>query len=403
MSHYCATTNPGTLQISYNNVMAKSTITKQYIEFKCLEATQPIGTLYVGVMDHDDVEYISYADVRRLELGKDNRDVEDYIGIQRQLVDSREKDIGRYVNLIDATFPNSVILSVSSEYASYNPNTGIMTLLYKDDIAKVLDGQHRIAGLRHYTSAASKFQLVVSIFIDMALEDQAIVFATINKEQKNVSNSLVADLFAFAESRSPQKTAHNVARALNRKEGSPFYKKIKILGTAVNKEFETITQDTFVKSLIQYISKNPQEDRNFYKVNRGTKKKLDLLPPEKVGKYILRNMFIQDESDVKLAQLIWNYFEAVQRRWPDAWGPIQPNMILNRSTGFVALMRFFRDVYYNFNQPDALITKEEFQTVFDSIDMNSGDFNKDNFIPGSSGVGALYQTLLAKSGIPKAS
>ena len=183
-------------------------IDTQYVEFECLEATQPIGNMYVGVLDSGVLEYISIADVRRLELGTDNREVEDYIGIQRQLNSNREKDIGKYVNLIDATFPNSIILSISSDFAEYDPETKIMKILYKDDVAKVLDGQHRIAGLRHYKKEANSFQCIVTIYIDMELEDQAIVFATINKEQKNVSNSLVADLYAFAESRSPQKTAH---------------------------------------------------------------------------------------------------------------------------------------------------------------------------------------------------
>ena len=72
------------------------------IEFKCLEAEQPIGTVYIGVMNHDDLEYISYADVRRLELGIDNREVEDYIGIQRQLNTKREKDIGKYMPNINS-------------------------------------------------------------------------------------------------------------------------------------------------------------------------------------------------------------------------------------------------------------------------------------------------------------
>ena len=52
--------------------------------------------------------------------------------------------------------------------------------------AKVLDGQHRIAGLRHFKKEGEKFQVIVSIYIDMAIEDQAIVFATINKETKKV-------------------------------------------------------------------------------------------------------------------------------------------------------------------------------------------------------------------------
>ena len=371
----------------------------QIIEFKCLEAQQPIGNLYVGVMDHSDLEYISYADVRRLELGVDNREVEDYIGIQRQLNSKRESDIGKYVNLVDATFPNSIILAISSDYAEYDIDNNVMKILYKDDVAKVLDGQHRIAGLRHFTRAGNKFEVVVAIFIDMELEDQAIVFSTINKEQKNVSNSLVADLFSFAESRSPQKTAHNVARALNSKEGGPFYKKIKILGSAHNKEFETITQDTFVKNIIKYISNDPQADRDFYKRNKKKDVMLPLIDSISSKRLILRNMFILDKTDINIAQLIFNYFSAVKRKWPLAWDQLQPNIILNRSTGFIALMRFFKDAYLSFNQVGEVISKDDFFEIFDRMDFDDGDFNKDRFVPGSSGQGQLYREMLEKSGL----
>lgn len=376
-------------------------IDKQHIQFKCIEAEQPIGTVYVGVINYDDLEYISFADVRRLELGQDNREVEDYIGIQRQLKSSRERDIGKYVNLVDATFPNSIILAISSDHAQFDQDTNTMTIDYKDDVAKVLDGQHRIAGLRHFEKSGEKFQLSVSIYIDMELEDQAIVFATINKEQKNVSNSLVADLFAFAQSRSPQKTAHNIARALNQKEGSPFFHKIKILGTARRKEFETITQDTFVKNLINYISKDPQSDRDFYKRNKkeNKSKKLDLVEGKELRKYFLRNVFIQDENDIKIAQIIYNYFNAVKEKWPQAWEEVQPNIILNRSAGFVALMRFFKHAYLSFNRIGDVISKEDFLKIFDRIDIKEEDFNKEKYIPGSSGQGQLYRDLLAKSGL----
>jgi DGQHR domain-containing protein len=275
-----------------------------------------------------------------------------------------------------------------------------MTITYKDDIAKVLDGQHRIAGLRHYEKPGSQFQIVVSIYIDMELEDQAIVFATINKEQKNVSNSLVADLFDFAKSRSPQKTAHNVARALNDKVGSPFYQKIKILGTANRKDRETITQDTFVKSLIQYISRDPQTDRDFYKRRVNEKNaKLPLADGKELEKYFLRNIFIEDPTDLKIAQLIFNYFNAVEKRWPNAWKNIQENIILNRSTGFIALMRFFKNVYSNLKKTDGMVSKEQFYSVFEKINLNEADFNKEKYVPGSSGQGELYKDLIAKSGL----
>jgi len=371
-------------------------INNQYIEFECLEAIQPIGNMYIGIINSDVLEFISLADVRRIEIGNnENREVEDYIGIQRELNITREREIGKYVNLIDATFPNSIILAISSEFAEYNPVTKLMRILYKDDVAKVLDGQHRIAGLRHYIREGKTFQCIVTIYIDMELEDQAIVFATINKEQKNVSNSLVADLYAFAQSRSPQKTAHNIVRALNGKEGSPFYKRIKILGSARDKEIETITQDTFVKSIIYYISRDPQIDRDFYKRNKN--KKLPLIEGAELNRYFLRNIFITDEDDYKIAQIIWNYFNAVQRKWPNAWNDLKPNMILNRSTGFIALMRFFKHAYLHFNRIGEIVTKEEFYSIFETISIEEHQFNKEIYIPGSSGQGQLYKDLLERS------
>jgi len=372
-------------------------IDKQIITFKCLEANQPIGKLYIGIMNYDDLEFISYADVRRLELGKDNRDVEDYIGIQRQLNPKREKEIGKYVNLIDATFPNSIILSISSEFTSYNAETQLMTIDYKDDIAKVLDGQHRIAGLRHFEGRGDEFQIQVSIFIDMELEDQAIVFATINKEQKNVSNSLVADLYSFAQTRSPQKTAHNIVRALNKKEGSPFYKKIKILGVANNKELETITQDTFVKNIIKYISSDPQQDRDYYK--RNNNKKLPLVSGSQLEKHFLRNLFIEDETDIKIAKLLWNYFKAIENKWPKAWNNNEQTIILNRSTGFIALMRLFKDVYLSFERIGDEVSIDEFFGVIDKINLKDSEFNKTKYIPGSTGQADLYRDMKTLSGL----
>jgi DGQHR domain-containing protein len=229
----------------------------------------------------------------------------------------------------------------------------------------------------------------------MDIEDQAIVFATINKEQKNVSNSLVADLYAFAKNRSPQKTAHNIVRALNSKEGSPFYRKIKVLGSARNKELETITQATFVSSLIKYISRDPQADRDFYK--RHPNKKLPLIEGSDLQKMFFRNIFIEDIEDYKIAQILWNYFHCVETKWPNAWNKIQPNMILNKSTGFMALMRFLQQAYLYFNRIGEIILKEEFMLIFDRIDIMEEEFNKEKYVPGSTGQGDLYRDLLSKS------
>lgn len=374
-------------------------VDKQYIEIKCLKAKQPIGIMYIGVIDSEDLEKITFADVRRLREGSDNREVEDYIGIQRKLDGRRERIIGKYVNLVDATFPNSIILSISSKHAVYNEETGKLIIEYKDDIAKVLDGQHRIAGFQYYEGTRGSFELIVTIYVDMELEDQAIVFATINKEQKNVSNSLVADLFAFAESRSPQKTCHNIARALNGKEGSPFFDKIKILGKAESSN-ETITQSTFVESLLKYITRDKQADRDFYRRNKENKNaKLSLTEGKDQERLFLRDIFIEDVSDVKIAQILWNYFYAVQQKWPEAWNIPANNNILNKSTGFIALMRFFKDAYLSFNKVNTVIEREEFITCFENIELEDKDFNRERYVPGGIGQSKLYKDLKEQSGI----
>lgn len=370
----------------------------QLLELPCLEANQPIGKMYVAVIDSDTLEYISLVDVRRL---KEEREVEEYIGIQRRLSMKREIQIGKYVNLIDATFPNSIILNISSENASYNKDTKQLTILYKDDIAKVLDGQHRIAGLTHYNKLGNTFQCIVTIYIDMELEDQALVFATINTEQKPVSKSLAADLFEFAKTRSPQKTCHNIARVLDQQKESPFCGKIKILGTANNPEKETITQDTFVKCIIQYISNDPQNDRQIFKANRLFNR---FIKPEyaygKVSdKLILRKMFLDDQTDSKITQLLVNYFQAVQNKWPNSWNTVVNNNILNKSTGFIALMKFFKEIVLKLRKfDDEVIPKDRFSEVFKIIRIEDLSFTTETYLPGAKGQSILYKELIEKAG-----
>ncbi|MCU0344646.1 MAG: DGQHR domain-containing protein [Ignavibacterium sp.] len=300
----------------------------------------------------------------------------------------------QYVNLVDATFPTSIILSISADHASFNSKSMTMKVDFQEDVAKVLDGQHRIAGLENCEYPPSKFQLLVTIFVEMELEDQAIVFATINQTQTKVNKSLVADLFEFANSRSPQKTAHNIVRALNEKEKSPFQGKIKILGTANDSDKETITQATFVDSIIKYISKDKTADRDLYKRN----KKPEKVEGEESKRYFLRNLFI-DEKDSQIAQILWNYFTAVQTRWPDAWTIVATELVLNRSTGFISLMRFLKDCYLSLigNNIGSVPSTAQFLKIFEKINIKVLEFNRNNYIPGSGGQSKMYNEFLMQS------
>src|SRR5437588_3907454 len=161
------------------------------IEFACLEFQQPIGQFYIGTILAKDLFEISYADIRRIE----HNDLDKILGIQRELSRSRVKELKQYVHTVDASFPTSIILAIDPQNASYNPTTKTMKVERSKNVAKIIDGQHRIAGLEDYNGP--EFELNVTIFVDMDLEDQALLFATINLKQTRVSKSLAYDLFEF--------------------------------------------------------------------------------------------------------------------------------------------------------------------------------------------------------------
>src|SRR6185437_11036450 len=210
-------------------------------EIPALRIQQPIGDIYLASIDHLLLQKITYFDVRRVL--RDQRDVEAYLGIQRPLNERRIRDLENYVNFVDATFPTAVILAIDeSECVSYDENTKLLSISntrqgnIKPDIAlsnlcRVIDGQHRIAGLRTY-SGKKPFNVMAAIFVGIDIADQAYIFATVNLEQTKVQKSLAFDLFELARTRSPIKTSHNVAVALDQVKESPFHNRIKWLGTA---------------------------------------------------------------------------------------------------------------------------------------------------------------------------
>lgn len=361
----------------------------EFKEYRCIPACQPIGEMYVCVLDSEFLKKISYADVRRSEI--ESRDVERYVGVQRVLDSRREKEIGKYVNYVDATFPNSIILCLSSNDAIYKASNNTLSIRNAKSIASVLDGQHRIAGLK-YLNEGCKFDCIVTVFIDIELEDQAIIFATINTEQKKINKSLAADLAEFYDSRSPQRTCHNIARALQANENSPFYGKISILGSANKEKGESITQYQFVKRLLEHITSDPLGDRDVLKRTDfwGNRQKLTYTNKD-IKKHCLRALFIEDESDVKIAQVILNYFLAIKKRWPNSWDLVEPNNILNKTTGFIALMRFFKDLYLDIAKE--VPSMEDFYLRLKDVLVQDGQFTRENYPSGAVGEKDLYEKL----------
>ena len=375
------------------------------ITFPCIKVKQPIGEFFIASIDCKTLQEITFFDVRRIEK---EREIETYLGIQRPLIPKRVKEIQGYVETIDSCFPTSVILAVDGVCAEFNGRNREMTLkenldknrknnISFQEIARVLDGQHRIEGLKEFTG--KNFEVNVSIFVDIDIDiaEQAYIFSTVNLAQTKVNRSLAYDLFGLAKARSPQKVCHNISVALDQEEGSPFFHRIKRLGVATEGRFgETLTQATFVQALMNYISQDEMRDRDLYKKNK-TPKKADA---KNIEKLIFRNMMIE-KRDYEITDIIWNYFDAVKERWEKAWEAGGRGIMLNKTNGFKGLMRFLRTVYLYLVSPGEVPSKKDFFKIFNKISLKDNDFDIERFKPGTSGESELYRTLLEKSKIPE--
>jgi DGQHR domain-containing protein len=354
---------------------------------RCLEITQPIGTFYVGVLDSRELQEIVKFDIREY---KELRLVESISGIERPLKRARVLELSKYVNMLDASFPTGIILAMSSRNARFKESTRTLEIARKPDVARVLDGQHRIWGLKEFRG--QKFEVNVTVFVDMEMEEQALLFSTINLKQTPVEGSLVYDLYEYAKSRSPQRTCHTIARVLNKDDG-PFRNRIMILGHATGQREESLTQAAFVKPLLALISADPAQDRDDLKRGRP----LSLTGPEKrTRRLVFRQLFIEERDD-EIADVLSDYFGAVQRRWREAWDIRAKGLILNRTTGYRALMRFLPFVIFHLKTQEP--TSEQLQEVFEKVTLKWDEFTPETFKPGTGGEAALLRRLMANTGI----
>jgi DGQHR domain-containing protein len=371
------------------------------LEFDAVQVRQPIGDIYVASVDARSIQRITYFDVRRRI--DEERDVEKYLGIQRPLNPNRVAELYKFVNFRDATFPTSVIIAVSDDYATFDlDRRKLIVRNFREGeaspsttlarIGRVIDGQHRIKGLERLEGKQA-FDLIVSFFVGSDISDQAYIFATVNLEQTKVNRSLAIDLFDLSRSRSPYKTCHNIAVALDQFDTSPFFQRIKRLGVATEGRYsvETLTQATFVDGLIGYISSDPREDRDLLL----REKELARVWGKDNEKLVFRNMFI-DGRDLEIGKVYEQYFIAVKERWPDAWNNLGRGSILPRTNGYRALASVFGRFYTAITEPGNFVPAHAFGRLLNKVDVDSAYFNTDNFKPGTSGESSLRALLLSK-------
>lgn len=380
------------------------------ITLPVVEVVQRIGTFYAASISAKELVRISYSDVRRIE----ERDVEKYLGIQRPLDEKRVQQIKKYLKAPDAAFPTGVVLSVDQKCTEFDDSGKLILKPYSpefsediaipiDRIAKILDGQHRIAAFvtndgkfdeELWIEIGIDFQINVNIFIGIDIDEQANIFATVNLAQTKVNKSLAYDLEGLSKTRSPFRTCHQIAVALDSADSrSPLFERIKRLGvkTKGRDSSEPLTQAAFVESLVGFISKEPFADRILYL--KG--KEPNLAVGDELQKHPFRNLFIQ-KKDLDITLILFNYFSAIKDIWSEAWSRVNvEGNILPRSNAFKAFMRYLRKIYPALVGQDygRIPSVDEFKDAFSHVQATNDDFTSGNFRPGSGGESAFFKLL----------
>ncbi|WKZ76241.1 MAG: DGQHR domain-containing protein [Vicingaceae bacterium] len=382
----------------------------EYVVLLCQRIEQPIGDLYTTSINWQTLKKIAYTFPRVL-MGIDETGKEEYAGIQRHLSPERVKEISAYVNEDSAaTFPSSIIINIPIEeldVVAVNPQFTIsnnddqndikclnenqtinfempelfvFTFPYKEGVAQIIDGQHRMSGFES-SSSDLKFDLPVTIFVDQLIPVQAEIFSTINGKQTRVTPSLVYDLFGLSQKRSPYRVANEIVRLLNESENSPLKNWIRILGKANKFYAGYITQSTVVKNLLLLICgniKQAEEDKRLLAIGKKPELKTTLTSRETV----FRDFFIDGEDEI-IFKAITNFFKAVQTTYSEEWN--NENSIIKKTVGFTALFKVFMFLAKRGREKDNL-TYEFFQQELS----NKADISFNDIQLSSKGVNQLY-------------
>ncbi len=299
---------------------------------------------------------ISYAAVRG--------QIDESGAIQRILNSGRISSIKDFA-LSVGDFPNAIILNWVKKENKLLKKDGEISFKDLDRSAQIIDGQHRVAGIREAiktNAIIGKLQLPVAIYENLSTRECADIFLSINTEQKTVSKSLVYDLYGEASTTVIDPAAlraRDIASYLNSVEESPYFENIKFPGDKIRKG--GIALSTTVTALKPLV-----EDKGDF---------------DRIG-----------ISELELqSKVLINFFTALANKYGKDWG--SNSNAFQYASGFIGAIDFLRlKVIPECNQHRSF----EIDKIADSITLNSGDLILQSEVKGIGGKDApkiIYERL----------
>lgn len=331
----------------------------QYLSVNVIKIQQSIGGFFLGKLTPDILHLISNKKLSRIQ----NPDM----GIQRDLKNSKIKEIKEYLKTKDSTFPNTIIIAIQNDPMEMDPSyileeeENIIQIKLQDGIANILDGQHRLNG---FDSNEKTFEIPVAIFLDLSLGEQAKIFAKINSTQSKVDLSLVYDLFGITKERTPEKVAFHLVEHLNQDDSSAWKGKVK---TLTDKRGD-LAQGSMAK----------------------------LFHKELLEKNALFKKLYDEKRDTDIKNILVNYFNAIAKTFPDEWKNEKKEYILTKTTGFNGFVLFLLQLIKIANHSKIPLSAEYFAGYMEKAKDDLLPFTSENYPSGATGQNKI-KTILLKS------
>lgn len=296
---------------------------------------QPLGKFYVTHINASEIIPLSESN---------ERTPYNSTGIQRHPDTKRIADITKFCEDPKAMFPTPFILSGNSNYFTFydkdNNKIDGFTNLKEGSLSinasaiekeskffSIVDGQHRLKGI-NASPNKSCFDLLVIFIFDTENYQDAEIFSLINRNQKQVSKSLVYDLYGLSNVMTVEKFAHETVRMLNISSVSRLKNNIKMLGYKTD-DFQKVTQGAFVDQLLPLLSRDLADDNR----NLGSGEQLN----QDESSPILRQYLIKNDL-LSVQILLISFFNSWIEKIKESK---LTDTLMEKTVGFIAGIKIF--------------------------------------------------------------
>ena len=342
------------------------------LRLPAIKVQQPLGDFFVISLEAATLREVTFLDPTRIASVDKKAFWYSLLGAQRTSSERRAKQIAKYIDTVEAAFPNSIILAANYihngefqeddeerwKIESAGENTYELIIPTSKPMASVVDGQHRLLGFDYCNEAHKSMELLCAVYMDLPHAYQAYLFATININQRKVNKSLAYEQFGYNlddEERggwAPDKLAVYLTRKLNLDPKSPFYRHIKIAPISEESLFPgeepvawQVSTACVVEGIARLLSQNPKNDRDLLHQKPVNSRSRSFLTQNAAP---LRSLYIQGQ-DERIYNILMGYFIAVKDK---LWDTADNRSYIKKTVGVQALFDVLRNI------PEEVLEKE---------------------------------------------